>query len=75
MIERVGQALYGENWVSGLAGVLDVDKRTVQRWAAGTEPVPGGIWRELLALAQGRERELPILIHDLRKALENERSK
>jgi hypothetical protein len=52
LIVEVGQALYGPHWMRELARALDVNERTVRRWAAGeVEPRPGvyGAVHELLS--------------------------
>lgn len=75
MIERIGRALYGFRWSSGLSHDLGVNGRTIQRWASGADPVPAGAWREMLALVQNREGEWSMLIGDIKKALDDERDR
>ncbi len=36
-----------DRWPGELAERLDVNPRRVRAWAAGEEPVPEGVWREL----------------------------
>jgi hypothetical protein len=45
--------LWGEDWIAPLSEVLKVSRRTVERWKAGTHPVPEKIERELIALVGG----------------------
>jgi hypothetical protein len=52
LLRRVGEALYGDYWQSILARNLGISRRTMQRWAAGLNPVTPSIWSgldELLA--------------------------
>ena len=45
---ELASALYGERWQAPLARDLNLNLRTVQRWAAGTEP-PDAILAEMIA--------------------------
>ena len=56
-IARIGRALYGERWQSAMARELDVNIRTVQRWAAGAEP-PMPAYAALLPLLEDRADEI-----------------
>lgn len=55
---EVGRALYGEAWQSPLARDLDVNLRTLQRWAAGDFQIPEGIWAEIAPLCKARSAAL-----------------
>jgi hypothetical protein len=57
----VGRALYGDDFVAPLASRLGVERNTVGKWAGGKSRVPPGVWLELAALIQDRERNLPAL--------------
>ncbi len=46
-LPEIGEALYGPRWRLEMAAALDVNPRRVRAWAAGEEPVPEGVWREL----------------------------
>lgn len=54
----VGETLYGSRWRSELAAELDVNERTVRRWAAGEQPVPLTVWAELEAMCRSRAQAL-----------------
>lgn len=54
-----GLALYGHGWQTALARALDVNTRTVRRWASGETPVPEAVWDELHKVAGTDERGLP----------------
>lgn len=49
-INKIGQALYGDNWRAPLAKALDVNERTVRRWADGEFEVNPKIIPELIKL-------------------------
>ena len=49
-INKVGQALYGDNWRAPLAKALDVNERTVRRWEKGEIALPDTIKPELIKL-------------------------
>lgn len=49
-INKIGLALYGDNWRAPLAKALDVNERTVRRWADGEFEVNPKIMPELIKL-------------------------
>jgi len=53
-LARCGIALYGERWQSDLARALDVGARRVRAWVAGEEPVPAGVWADIVELLRDR---------------------
>jgi hypothetical protein len=54
-LRLAGEALFGASlWRSALAGELGVSARTMQRWAAGTYPVPSMVWAEIAHLCRAR---------------------
>ena len=57
-LRNAGAALHGPLLVSGLAVNLDVDERTVQRWLAGTKPIPDNLGNEIRAVVAKRVAEL-----------------
>jgi hypothetical protein len=61
LLHRCGAALYGERWQSPLARDLDVAVRTVQRWAADSNPMPAGIWPQICRLLRRRNVEIATL--------------
>lgn len=58
LLRRVGQALYGDEWISPLARDLGNHYKTVSRWNAGDNEIPetarARIAAELLALVRDR---------------------
>jgi hypothetical protein len=65
LLHRCGAALYGERWQSPLARDLEVAVRTVQRWAAGSNPMPAGIWPQIYRLLRRRHIEIAALQRQL----------
>jgi hypothetical protein len=54
ILRRAGEALYGESWVAPLSDALDINPRTIQRWASGKNEINPAIWQEILDLIGGR---------------------
>jgi hypothetical protein len=65
LLHRIGTALYGEHWHSGLAHDPGVPRRTVQRWAAGDAQPPPTLLRNLARLIAARQDELGKLYREL----------
>lgn len=61
-LRAFGAALYGPHWQREIARALDVNERSVRRWAAGDFQPPATILPELLDLARARIVELETLI-------------
>ena len=65
MLNLTATALYGALWQNALARALDINERTVRRWASGEIPVPIGVWHDISEIIAERVTEL----RDLRKTL------
>jgi hypothetical protein len=65
ILNLTATALYGALWQNALARALDINQRTVRRWAAGEAPVPPGVWQDISEIMAERVIEL----RDLRKTL------
>ena len=65
LLRAAGVALYGPRWQSDLARDLGVAIRSVQRWDAGSHPIPDTIWPELRDLLKARAVE----VIDIRRKL------
>ena len=63
---EVGEALYGTLWKTPLAFALDVDFRTLQRWANGDREIPDGVWDDLAELCGRRAQRLFDLARSLK---------
>jgi hypothetical protein len=72
LIRAAATVLYGPQPALGLSEGLGVNTRTVQRWLAGQNAVPAGIWRQLFDLAAEREAEITELRAQLAEKLETE---
>lgn len=60
-LEEIGRALYRNRWRGKMALELKVSDRTLDRWAAGSHPMPPGAWTDLQAIVRdewGNESEL-----------------
>ena len=57
-LQKIGQSLYGTNWIGDLAAALNVNERSMRRWAAGTYEIPAGIRGELVTLCRARGANL-----------------
>jgi len=53
-LHKLGKKLYGDNWQTALARALQVNPRTVRRWAAGDTEIPGPVEVAVRALAAAR---------------------
>lgn len=61
-LRAAGEALFGPRWQSDLAHALQVNPRTIRRWAAGSWPVPDGAERRIRELARQRAERLAALM-------------
>jgi DNA-binding XRE family transcriptional regulator len=52
-LHAVGSALYGREWRTQMAEALEVDRRTIHRWAKGT-PLPPAVASKLRQLLYDR---------------------
>ena len=57
-LANAGQLLYGDLWQSALARALDVDNRTVRRWASGESAVKQSIANEIIELLKNNQSEI-----------------
>lgn len=58
LLIEAGQALYPTGWIGPLAVDLNVNNRTIRRWASGVHPVPPGIALEIVAFLQHRRGQM-----------------
>ena len=65
LLNATASALYGAHWQNALARALDINERTVRRWASGEAPVPLGVWNDISEIIAERVTEL----RDLRKVM------
>lgn len=76
-LRKTGEALYGEGFKHKMAKDLDVSTRTVERWLAGTVPIPAHVREELADVCYGKiiglddqTRQRRDALHDLLGRLE-----
>ncbi len=62
LLRQIGEELYGQTWQADLSRAIGVSDRSMRRWAAGTDEIPEGIWREIHWHAEARW--LPIKYFD-----------
>jgi ribosome-binding protein aMBF1 (putative translation factor) len=65
LLARIGRALFGSYWQTALAAEIEVNERTVRRWAAGDSAIPDGIAAELARLLELRAMDIRYLLADL----------
>lgn len=64
-LEQAGQLLYGDLWQSALARALDVDNRTVRRWARGESAIKQSIADEIIELLKNNQSQINQFIETL----------
>lgn len=47
LLDQAGEALFGPDWQRAMSRLLEVNERTVRRWARGDSRISPGIWPEL----------------------------
>ena len=57
-LRKVGEAIYGRCWQTPLAALLNVQARTVRRWASGESSMPMWLSRDLLRVVEDRALKL-----------------
>lgn len=68
LLSQIGEALYGEQWQSPLARALDVNLRTMQRWAAGQNDPPEHLREDMIRLLHDRQQAISELLARLNPA-------
>lgn len=71
MLDAVGRALHGEDWMTRLAADLGVKRETVRSWRRGNARLDAshGMFIRLLALADRRAEETARVRDELREWL------
>lgn len=57
-IRTAGQLLYGESWQAPLSRDTSTSERSMRRWAAGKDPIPDGVFRDISLLLETRAIDL-----------------
>jgi hypothetical protein len=47
LLRQVGEVLYGASWQLAMSEKISVSDRSLRRWAAGQDPIPPGVWRDI----------------------------
>lgn len=69
VLQRVGWALYGNNWQSPLARDLGISDRSMRYMLAGERIIHEGFVADLMKVVEARGAELHEIGKELRKAL------
>jgi hypothetical protein len=65
-LERIGRALYGEQWLSPLSRALGYsNRRPMRELLDGSQPIHAGVVRNLLVIIEERQTKLEELIVEL----------
>jgi hypothetical protein len=67
LLREAGEALFGPQWQTALSRDLEVNDRTIRRWANGQNPVPDGLAADLRALLKARGFALAAVRRKLRR--------
>jgi hypothetical protein len=54
LLRQIGEAIYGPTWQTDLSHAIGVSDRSMRRWAAGTDEIPEGVWRDIHWHAEAR---------------------
>jgi len=64
-LQRIGEALYGGNWIGPMATALDVNITTMRRWARGGQYIPSRVGAEIVGLIAVRRDEISALLAEM----------
>jgi len=67
LIAQIGEALYGDGWVSALARDLGINRKTIQRYASGEYEVNPNLYAELQMLLNNRASQIQQVQAELNK--------
>jgi hypothetical protein len=67
LLKRIGEFLYGEQWQAPLARDISVGDRSMRRWAAGTDEIPNGVWRDIGFRLESMQGDLEYLIGEVKR--------
>jgi hypothetical protein len=68
-LERVGRALYGDQWIAAVARDLKMSRRSVEYMRSGQRGIKAAIVYELIDVVQARGRELYGVATELQDAV------
>lgn len=58
----VGLRLFGPAWKAILAEELGVTPRTMRRWLANEFQIPEGVWTDMIAICEKRQKEIGVCL-------------
>lgn len=58
LLAETGAALFGYAWRVDMSEALGVDQRTIRKWLIGRDPIPRGVWLDILTIAATRRAEI-----------------
>jgi hypothetical protein len=67
LLKRIGEFLYGAQWQAPLARDVSVSDRSMRRWAAGTDDIPNGVWRDIGFRLESMQGDLEHLIGEVNR--------
>ena len=65
ILEKAGLASFGKQWQTAMSKVLNVNARTVRRWASGETPLPASLKQILITHLQVRKRGMDRAMIDI----------
>lgn len=66
LFKKAGQALFGISWAIDMGEALEINTRTILRWAKGDmSPIPEPVCQRVLSLLKARGKELERLCIDI----------
>lgn len=69
LLNRVGEALYGDHWMGPLSRDLHVNDRTIRYWVNGRPPPPG-VWKELFIRLDAKRDQINFLIERCKEKID-----
>ena len=70
LLNRIGEALYGDRWQTQMSEALDVSDRTIRRWVAGDVKIPRGVWNDLFVRLDVRRDNVAHLMDRVREEID-----
>jgi hypothetical protein len=70
LLRHVGERLFGGQWQGQICAIIGVSDRSLRRWLGGVEPIPSGVWSDILKVIQSQWvnlRELEYQVRDLNR--------
>jgi hypothetical protein len=68
ILKLVGEFLFGEQWQAPLARDISVGERSMRRWAAGTDEIPNGVWRDIGFRLESMRGDLDFISGQVKRA-------